>query len=188
VTAAALAVACGFGEIIRFPNRPAKIAAHGNVEALSMEALMGVLLQGGCACDAVRFEITEVFDAGYCHCNRCRKQTGAPVFVFVHVPRAAFSLLSGEVVAELWERLGRGMICESCRGCVYFDMGDRDLLSVGIGRLDEPARVRPTFHQCVSSKLPWLEINDGLPRFSENTITHPKERRSPIVAKPEPTG
>jgi hypothetical protein len=53
-------------------------------------------------------------------------------------------------------------------------MGDRDLLSIGIGRLDEPARVRPTFHQCVSSKLPWFEISDNLPRFNENTITHPR--------------
>jgi hypothetical protein len=40
---------------------------------------MSVRLGGGCPCDAVRFEITEVFDAGYCHCNRCRKSTGAPV-------------------------------------------------------------------------------------------------------------
>jgi len=64
-------------------------------------------------------------------------------------------------------------------------MGDRDLLSIGIGRLDEPARVRPTFHQCVSSKLPWFEIDDSLPRFSENTITHPRNRQSPIVADPE---
>jgi hypothetical protein len=92
-------------------------------------------------------------------------------------------LLSGEVVAQPWERLGQGMICHSCRRCVYFDMGDRDLLSIGIGFLDEPARI-PTFHQCVSSKLPWFEINDGLPRFNENTITHPKERQSPIVAYP----
>ena len=124
-----------------------------------MEATMGsVLLRGGCPCDAVRFEITDVFDAGYCHCNRCRKQSGAPVFALVHVPRTAFTLLSGELVAEPWERLGQGMICASCRGGVCFDMGDRDLLSIAIGRLDEPARVRPTFHQCVSC---------------ENTITHP---------------
>ena len=65
-------------------------------------------------------------------------------------------------------------------------MGDRDLLSIGIGLLDEPARVCPTFHQCVTSKLPWLENNDSLPRFSENTITHPRERKSPIVVDPEP--
>jgi hypothetical protein len=147
---------------------------------------MGVRLRGGCPCDAVRFEITDVFDAGYCHCNRCRKQSGAPVFAFVHVPRTGFTLLSGELVAEPWERLGQGMTCASCRRCVCFDMGDRDLLSIGIGFLDEPARVRPTFHQCVSSKLSWFEINDNLPRFSENTITHPKNRQSPIVADPEP--
>jgi hypothetical protein len=91
-------------------------------------------------------------------------------------------LLSGELVAEPWERLGQGMICGSCRAGVCFDMGDRDLLSIGVGRLDEPARVRPTFHQCVSSKLPWLEISDNLPRFSENTITHPRNRQSPIVS------
>jgi hypothetical protein len=78
----------------------------------------------------------------------------APVFAFVHVPRAALKLLSGELVAEHSERLGQGMICASCRSGVCFDMGERDLLSIAIGRLDEPARVRPTFHQCVSSKLP----------------------------------
>jgi|SRR5215475_1175921 len=76
---------------------------------------MNVRLVGGCPCDAVRFEITEVFDAGYCHCKRCRKSTGAPVFAFVHVPRTAFSLLNGELVAEPWERLGQGVICGSCR-------------------------------------------------------------------------
>ena len=156
--------------------RKASILGGGNV--------VSVLLQGGCPCDAVRFQITEVFDTGYCRCNRCREQTGAPVSAFVVVPRAAVTLLTGELVAEPWERLGQGMICESCRGKVCFDMGDRNLVSIGIGRLDEPARVRPTFHQCVSSKLPWLEIDDSLPRFGENTISHPKERESPIVADP----
>jgi hypothetical protein len=62
-----------------------------------------------------RFEMTEVFDAGYCRCNRCRKRTGAPVFAFVDVPRAAFGLLSGELVAEPWEGLGQGMICGAKR-------------------------------------------------------------------------
>jgi hypothetical protein len=142
--------------------------------------------KGECRCDAVRFEITEVWDAGYCHRSRCRKATGAAVFAFIRIPRAGFKPLSGELIAEPCERLGEVMICGSCRGGVCFDMGDRNLLSIGIGQLDEPARVRPTFHQCVSSKLSWLEINDGLPRFTENTITHPTERPSPIVANPEP--
>ena len=143
---------------------------------------MSVLLRGGCPCDAVRFEITEVFDARYYHCNRCHKQTAAPVFAFVVVPRAAFTLLTGELVAEPWQRLGQGMICESCRGEVCSDMGGRDLLSIGIRRLDEPARVRPTSVRKLQAAV--VEIDDSRPRFGENTITHPKERESPIVADP----
>jgi hypothetical protein len=104
---------------------------------------MGVLLIGGCPCDAVRFEITDVFDAGYCHCNRCRKYTGAPVFAFVHVSRAAFKLLSGELIAEPRERLGQGMICSACRASVCFDMGDEICCrSASAGSTSPPGCVR----------------------------------------------
>jgi hypothetical protein len=120
-----------------------------------------------------------VFDAGYCHCNRCRKRFGAPVFAFAVIPHEAFVLLQGELFAEPAERLGRDMVCRSCRTIVCFDMGDR--VSIAIGFLDEPARVKPTFHQCTSSKLPWLDILDDLPRFTENIVTHPSERASPVV-------
>jgi hypothetical protein len=76
-----------------------------------MEATMGVLLQSGCACDAVRVEITDVFDAGYCHCNRCLKQSGAPVFAFVHVPRAAFKVQEAQITP--WPRRSQGSATSS---------------------------------------------------------------------------
>ena len=35
-------------------------------------------LTGQCACGTVRFEVTKPFDtAGYCHCKRCQRRTGA---------------------------------------------------------------------------------------------------------------
>ena len=35
-------------------------------------------LTGGCACGTVRFEVTAPFDtAGYCHCKRCQRRSGA---------------------------------------------------------------------------------------------------------------
>jgi len=142
---------------------------------------MDLVLRGGCRCDAVRFEIAQVYDAGYCHCSRCRKWTGAPLFAFVLVPRTAVTWLSGELQSEPRETLGWQIICATCRGAVCFDLGDRDLQSFGVGLLDEPARIRPTFHQCVNSKLPWVEIDDRLPRFDENTVSHPGERLSPIA-------
>jgi hypothetical protein len=42
-------------------------------------------------------------------------------------------LLNGELVAEPWERRG-GVIWGSCRRGVYFDIGDQDLLSIGVGQ------------------------------------------------------
>jgi len=106
---------------------------------------MALVFSGGCTCGAVRFELAEVCDAEYCHCNRRRKRTGAPVFAFVIVPRAAVNWLSGKLLAEPAETSGQPMACASCRGPVCFDMGERDLLSFGVGLLDEPARVRPDF-------------------------------------------
>ena len=35
-------------------------------------------LTGGCVCGAVAFEVTAPFDtAGYCHCKRCQRRSGA---------------------------------------------------------------------------------------------------------------
>jgi hypothetical protein len=71
------------------------------------------------------------------------KSTGAPVFAFVHVPRAAFTLLNGELVAEPLERLGQAMICRSCRGCVYFDMAIEICCPLAsVGWMSLPASVR----------------------------------------------
>jgi len=41
-----------------------------------------------------------------------RRRTGV---AFIHVPRAACKLLSGELIAESWERLGQSMICGASR-------------------------------------------------------------------------
>jgi len=35
-------------------------------------------LTGGCACGAVRFEVSEpLLGAVYCHCTRCQRRTGS---------------------------------------------------------------------------------------------------------------
>ncbi|HEX6636422.1 MAG TPA: hypothetical protein VF033_02095 [Steroidobacteraceae bacterium] len=41
---------------------------------------MSAGLEGGCACGAVRYRLASApFDAGYCHCEVCRRSSGAPV-------------------------------------------------------------------------------------------------------------
>ena len=45
-------------------------------------------------------------------------------------------------------------------------MSDERLASIGIyvGSLDHPEIARPTEHQAVETQIPWLVLDDGLPR------------------------
>jgi hypothetical protein len=41
----------------------------------------GLPLTGGCLCGGVRYEVSEpLVVAGYCHCARCRRRTGAAAY------------------------------------------------------------------------------------------------------------
>ena len=54
------------------------------------------MTSGGCLCGAVRFEFAGApLWAGYCHCESCRRATGAPVAAFIGVQQSAVSF-SGE--------------------------------------------------------------------------------------------
>lgn len=55
--------------------------------------------------------------------------------------------------------------CQS--GAVRYRITGPGLIDITIGSLDDPARVAPTFHYWESRRLPWLLIDDRLPRHAE---------------------
>lgn len=141
-----------------------------------------MILTGGCRCGSIRFEITDVLDAGYCHCRHCRRRSGAPVFAFLTVQEKNLRLLSGALLPEPSETTGTRQHCAQCRGEIMLNYESREfgsLHAIGIGLLDAPAAIRPTYHQFAADMLPWLDINDSLPRFVGNDISHPRDRMSP---------
>ncbi len=44
--------------------------------------------------------------------------------------------------------------------------GYPEFIAVTVGTFDDPAAVAPTEHVFVDTQLPWLHIDDGLPRRS----------------------
>jgi hypothetical protein len=55
-------------------------------------------LEGGCLCGAVRFVATGQPKGIYwCHCQSCRRHTGAPVVVLVVFDRGAYTVAKGEI-------------------------------------------------------------------------------------------
>ena len=54
--------------------------------------------EGGCLCGAVRFIATSQPKGVYwCHCESCRKHSGAPASVFVAFERTAYRVTRGEI-------------------------------------------------------------------------------------------
>src|ERR1700716_2795487 len=54
--------------------------------------------EGGCLCGAVRFVATgQPKWVAWCHCQSCRKHSGAPVSVFAALERTAYTVTKGEI-------------------------------------------------------------------------------------------
>lgn len=138
--------------------------------------------EGGCFCGAIRYRFADVFDAGYCHCSICRRSSGAALMAFANTPRASFTLTRGEprfiASSDDFERA----FCAAC-GTVMFtrsiDAARWDMVSVHLGTIDRAADIEPAMHICHADRLPWLHVEDALPRFDDASPPHPSQRGDP---------
>ena len=124
-------------------------------------------LEGGCLCGAVRYRIDALDGdvADYCHCSQCRRASGAPVVAWIQVAPARFELLHGAPrFYRSSDKAGR-WFCPDCGGQVYMTDDEGRSVGVTLGTLDDPAKVRPTVHGWDSMRLPWLCLDDALPRY-----------------------
>jgi hypothetical protein len=134
---------------------------------------------GGCFCGAVRYRFADVFDAGYCHCAICRRSSGAALMAFANTPRSSFALIHGAprfvATSDEFERA----FCGDC-GTVMFtrssDPARWDMVSVHLGTLDRAAEIEPAMHICHANRLPWLRLDDALPRFDDVSPPPPAQR------------
>jgi hypothetical protein len=144
--------------------------------------------EGGCFCGAVRYAFTDVFDAGYCHCSICRRTSGAPVMAWVNTPRAGFRTQRGAPRFVATSARFRRAFCEQCGTLMWsesIDPAHWPLVSVHHGTIDRAADIEPAIHLCFADRLPWLRIEDALPREAGNTVPHPGERGDPRWRAPE---
>ena len=129
------------------------------------------VFEGSCLCGAVRYRATaEPLRGVMCHCETCRRHSGAPALAFVHFPVDAFTWLG---TMPTWFRSSahaeRGFCsrCGSTLGMREDVLADR--VQVCIGSLDTPARVRIDDHVWTRSRLPWFDTDDALPRFARSS-------------------
>jgi hypothetical protein len=128
-------------------------------------------LTGACACGAVRFQVTAPFDtAGYCHCKRCQRRSGALWALNAMVASDAFVILTGADAVGTWQPpdgLAKSF-CTRCGGHLFSgDPASQPSVGVRLGAVDGDPGVRPQWHQWLESAPAWEAIpEDGLPRFA----------------------
>lgn len=120
-------------------------------------------VEGGCLCGAVRFAVTgEPLNVAWCHCESCRRHSGAPVSVFLAVRRDEFAVSKGEITKYnsspgRWRgfcgRCGSTLTCEG--------NANSPEVHLHIGSIDDAARFVPTRHIFPEERLPWLHLTDG---------------------------
>jgi hypothetical protein len=115
-------------------------------------------ITGGCNCGAVRFEVSEPFEASmYCHCTRCQRRTGTSASVNGRTTPDAFAIVSGGAAK---------FFCADC-GSALFSRSPNSI-GVRLGAVDGDPGIRPSYRQYTAYAAAWEPIpDDGLPRHPE---------------------
>ena len=124
----------------------------------------GEQFEGGCLCGAVRFVAHGPPKGVYwCHCQSCRRHSGAPVSVFVNFERTAYRVTKGEIskFESTPGRTTRGFCakCGSTLTCEGAPPSSETHFHVGAFR--DAGQFRPTRHIFPEERLPWLHLADA---------------------------
>lgn len=124
---------------------------------------------GHCLCGAVKYEATGApLNTSLCHCEDCRRASGAPFQGWVFFPRTQFKVLTGELRVHAYEGRERSF-CAACGSPISFtDQAYPDLMEVTLGTMDNAAALKPDDYNWMEDHLPWLHLDPSLPQFIHN--------------------
>ena len=132
------------------------------------------VLEGGCACGAVRYRMASPpLFVHCCHCRWCQRETGASFALNALIESERLHVLEGRPEAvPTPSHSGKGQNiwrCTACRVALWSNYaGFGDAVSfVRAGTLDHAEGIAPDIHIFTDSKQPWIVIPEGQPAVPE---------------------
>lgn len=140
------------------------------------------VLEGGCQCGAIRYRlVTRARWVGHCHCRMCQKAHGAPLVSWVAAPAAGVEFTRGALKYYRSSGHTKRGFCTECGtpvACVPTPKpGEAPYVDLALATFDDPKAFTPMAHMWCDSAMPWLPIDDHLPRFAQGVTS----------SKPPPT-
>jgi hypothetical protein len=132
--------------------------------------------RGHCLCGQTQWEYEgDVTWACYCHCDDCRRNCAAPVVGWIGVPLRNFKWTANPPSTFESSKGVYRHFCGTCGSPIGFEadhyQGGMHLYAAS---LENPEDFKPTFHVNYQSKLPWLSMEDDLPKY-DSTLLHAPE-------------
>jgi len=129
------------------------------------------MLEGNCACGAVRYRLTsKPMIVHCCHCRDCQRQTGGAFAINALIETDRIEMLGeAPVVIAMPTDSGRPHWIERCPKCqvaVWSDYGGRGWMKfVRATTLSDPDACPPDVHIFTRSKLPWVGLPADVPAY-----------------------
>ena len=102
----------------------------------------------------------------HCHCRSCRRNTGSAFATFVGFAAEGFAYVASAPATYASSPGVTRSFCGAC-GTPLTYQAERypGEVHVYVSTLDRPEDFEPKAHVHVEEQLPWLHLDDGLPRF-----------------------
>ncbi len=129
---------------------------------------------GGCLCGKIRYAVaTPLQNVIACHCNHCRKISGAGSSHNAAIPTSAMTITTGAPkmyadTADSGNRLNR-FFCDDCGSSLYSrreKMPEMTILKVGT--LDDASGLKLAMNIWTGSALPWMHVDPAVEHYPGN--------------------
>ncbi|MGE5269352.1 MAG: GFA family protein [Thiohalocapsa sp.] len=128
--------------------------------------------EGGCACGAVRYRLTEApLIVHACHCRDCQRLSGSAFATNLWIERRCVETdharLRSDTVSAGSGKPHEIFRCPDCGTAIYskYHAAPGDTVLLRAGTLDHPEAVTPDVHIFTRSKVPWLDLPQGARSF-----------------------
>jgi hypothetical protein len=133
--------------------------------------VMSAAYTGGCACGAIRYEISgEPMVMNDCQCRDCQRKSGTGHGSYLTFPDKGSVKLEGEakhsdIVADSGN-VKTHAFCPACGSPVYLTFAAMpDLFTVHAASLDDPSRFKPQMVTYRVRGYAWDHLDPALPKF-----------------------
>ncbi len=122
-------------------------------------------LTGRCACGAIRYRATSSpFWSAHCHCESCRRVTGAPMASFLGFSKVSVDWQGQRAFRASSPGTTRGFCADCGTPLSYMSTRWPGEIHIYAATLDDPALFVPESHVHWAERVPWLRIEDDLPK------------------------